>query len=379
MKSYPYILAILFITSLAACGLQKTEESTDPVDGKFIIGYVFPGNRVMSGSEINGALLTHINFAFANIVDGKMVEGSPTDSINFAVLRKLREQHPHLKILISVGGWGWSGNFSDMALTHQNRAVFIQSAIEFLKKHELDGLDFDWEYPGLPGNNNIHRPEDKENFTALLHECRQALDELDGDEKHYLLTIAAAAFSGYLEHTEMDVVAEYLDFINIMTYDFTGEWANITGHHTNLYKPELDSTAMSVEGSIELFVNAGVPAEKLLIGAAFYGRSWQEVSPENNGLGQPATGLAGTDLKYKSILRDYLSDPAFLELRDTSAAAPFLWNPEERIFITYEDPESLKRKAKFVNDKGLRGIMFWQYFGDHEETLLRVIFDEISR
>ncbi|NLM92554.1 MAG: glycoside hydrolase family 18 protein [Bacteroidales bacterium] len=333
----------------------------------------------MSGSEINGALLTHINFAFANIVDGKMVEGSPTDSINFAVLRKLREQHPHLKILISVGGWGWSGNFSDMALTHQNRAVFIQSAIEFLKKHELDGLDFDWEYPGLPGNNNIHRPEDKENFTALLHECRQALDELDGDEKHYLLTIAAAAFSGYLEHTEMDVVAEYLDFINIMTYDFTGEWANITGHHTNLYKPELDSTAMSVEGSIELFVNAGVPAEKLLIGAAFYGRSWQEVSPENNGLGQPATGLAGTDLKYKSILRDYLSDPAFLELRDTSAAAPFLWNPEERIFITYEDPESLKRKAKFVNDKGLRGIMFWQYFGDHEETLLRVIFDEINR
>jgi len=213
----------------------------------------------------------------------------------------------------------------------------------------------------------------------LLHECRQALDELDGDEKHYLLTIAAAAFSGYLEHTEMDVVAEYLDFINIMTYDFTGEWANITGHHTNLYKPELDSTAMSVEGSIELFVNAGVPAEKLLIGAAFYGRSWQEVSPENNGLGQPATGLAGTDLKYKSILRDYLSDPAFLELRDTSAAAPFLWNPEERIFITYEDPESLKRKAKFVNDKGLRGIMFWQYFGDHEETLLRVIFDEINR
>ncbi|MEE4176604.1 MAG: glycoside hydrolase family 18 protein [Bacteroides sp.] len=379
MRSITYILALLFIAILAACGLHKTEKSTEPGEKRFIVGYVFPGDRVMDESEVNGALLTHINFAFANIIDGKMVEGYPTDSINFAVLRKVREQHPHLKLLISVGGWGWSGNFSDMAMTAKNRAIFIQSAVDFLKKHELDGLDLDWEYPGLPGNNNIHRPEDKENFTALLSECRQALDELGGNKKHYLLTIAAAAFSGYLEHTEMDVAADYLDFINIMTYDFTGEWDNSTGHHTNLHRPAFDANAMSVEGSVDLFIETGVPAEKLLIGVAFYGRGWREVSLENNGLGQPAIGLSGTNLNYNSIVRDFLSDPAFRPLRDTSAAAPFLWNPEGRIFITFEDPESLKRKAEFVNDKGLKGIMFWQYFGDHEETLLRVIFEEINR
>lgn len=379
MKNLLLIPCILGLIFLGSCSFSKAEKVKEENTGKFIIGYVFPGNRAMDESEINAAHLTHINFAFANIVEGRMVEGYPADSLNLALLRKIRDRQPHLKLLISVGGWGWSGNFSDMALTPQNRAIFIKSATGFLKKHDLDGLDLDWEYPGLPGNNNTHRPEDKENFTALLRECRQALDSLGGNQKHYLLTIAAGAFPAYLKNTEMGVVAEYLDFINIMTYDFTGEWAGFTGHHTNLFQPDGDTTAISVSGSVDLFLEAGVTPGKLLIGAAFYGRGWQDVQPENNGFGQPAVGLSGPDLNYKNIIRDYSSDPAFLHLWDSTATAPFLWSPEKRIFITYENKESLQRKANFVKEKGLKGIMFWQYFGDHGETLSRTIFEELNK
>ena len=379
MKLKYYSAAILCVIGLAACGYQKENQVQIDHEEKYIIGYVFPGNRFMDESEINADFLTHINFAFANIIDGKLAQGYPADSMNLALLRKIRDRHPHLKLLISVGGWGWSGNFSDMALTPQNRTIFIKSAIDFLEKHGLDGLDLDWEYPGLPGNNNIHRPEDKENFTALLRECRQALDSLGGSRKHYLLTIAAASFQAYIEHTELDKVAEYLDFINIMTYDFLGEWGSVTGHHTNLYSPVADPAAMSVAGGVDLFLRAGVPAEKLLIGAAFYGRGWKEVNPENNGFGQTAIGMTGHNLNYKYIMKDYLSDPLFIPLWDSIASAPFLWNPEKRIFITYENPESLKRKADFVLEKGLKGIMFWQYFGDHEETLVSTLYEELNQ
>ncbi|MBW6499112.1 MAG: glycoside hydrolase family 18 protein [Bacteroidales bacterium] len=378
MKNLFFALALIFIAGFCSCGSQKAEKENEKEDQKFIIGYVFPGNRVMDESEVDGSFLTHINYAFANIIDGQIVEGYPTDSMNFSILRQIRDKNPGLQLLISVGGWGWSGGFSDMALTPESRAVFIESAIEFLKRHDLNGLDLDWEYPGLPGNNNIHRPEDKENFTALLRECRQALDEIQGENKHYLLTIAAASFQAYFDNTEMDVVADYLDFINIMTYDFVGEWGNITGHHTNLHTPDFDPLGMSVANSVDLFNQIGIINEKLLIGAAFYGRGWQEVNPENNGLGQPGKGLQGVNLNYYSIVQNYLSDPAYQQLWDTSALVPFLWNPEEKIFITYENPVSIREKGKFVKENGLKGIMFWQYFGDYEKELLKSMFEEIN-
>lgn len=378
MKNLFFALVFVFIAGFCSCGSQKAEKENENQDQKFIIGYVFPGSRVMDESEVDGSYLTHINYAFANIINGQIVEGYPTDSMNFAVLRQIRDKNPGLQLLISVGGWGWSGGFSDMALTPESRTVFIGSALEFLKRHDLDGLDLDWEYPGLPGNNNPHRPEDRENFSALLRECRQALDELGGGEKHYLLTIAAASFQSYLDNTEMDVVADYLDFINIMTYDFVGEWGNTTGHHANLLTPDFDPAAMAVESSVALFNRFGVGNDKLLIGAAFYGRGWQEVNPENNGLGQPVKGLQGVNLNYHSIVQNYLSNPAYQQLWDSSALVPFLWNPEEKTFITYENPLSIQEKARFVKENGLKGIMFWQYFGDHEKELLKSMYEEIN-
>ena len=97
-----------------------------------------------------------------------MVPGSPSDAQNFALLRSLRNTNPNLTILVSVGGWLWSTNFSDMALTSESRNVFEDSVMQFLTRYDLDGLDIDWEYPGMPGAGHPFRPVDKQNFTALL-------------------------------------------------------------------------------------------------------------------------------------------------------------------------------------------------------------------
>ena len=161
-------LFALLLLGLSAGGPAAAGPAARPA----VIGYVFARDRVLEPHELDRAgKLTHVNFAFANVVGGRVVEGSTRDAENLKVLTGLRQDYPHLKVLVSVGGWTWSKGFSDAALTARSRRVFADSAVEFVKRHDLDGLDVDWEYPGLPGDGNPHRPEDKENFTALMTLC----------------------------------------------------------------------------------------------------------------------------------------------------------------------------------------------------------------
>ena len=261
---YSFLLVVVFVL-MAGCATLPGEKPDD----KVIIGYVFPGDRVISTDEVDATRLTHINFAFSRIEDGKLVAGYETDSANYAVLNQLKEDNPSLKIMVSVGGWGWSDGFSDMALTPERRERFIKSAVRFMQKHHIDGLDLDWEYPGLPGAGNVHRPVDKENFTLLLEECREALDTISGG-KNYLLTIAAAAQQEYLDNTEMGEAAKYLDLVNLMSYDITGEWADSTGHHAGLFSSAYYEGGHSVSKTVRMFREAGVPSEKLVVGIPFY-------------------------------------------------------------------------------------------------------------
>jgi len=201
-----------------------------------VIAYVFAKDASIDPAEIAAEKLTHINYAFADIKDGKVVEGFSRDSENFKTLTGLRQRNPRLRILVSVGGWTWSGGFSDAALTAESRRRFAQSALAFVERHDLDGFDVDWEYPGLPGYGNPHRPEDKENFTALLRELRRGLDRAGARKgRRYLLTFAAGAFPDFIGHTEMKKVQALVDFVNLMTYDFREADADpIAGHHANL-------------------------------------------------------------------------------------------------------------------------------------------------
>ncbi|HSD67882.1 MAG TPA: glycosyl hydrolase family 18 protein, partial [Vicinamibacteria bacterium] len=336
-----------------------------------VIAYVFPRDRVLEPHQIRAEKLTHVNFAFANVVGGRVVEGSPRDADNLKVLTGLRPYHPHLKILVSVGGWTWSKGFSDAALTAKSRRLFVASAVDFVRRHDLDGFDVDWEYPGLPGDGNPHRPEDKENFTALMSGLRAALDrEGARTGRHLLLTFAAGASRSFIDHTEMAKVQAVVDFVNLMTYDFRvaspGEPA---GHHANLYPSPADPRRHSADGAVADFLAAGVPASKLVLGVPFYGRAWE-------GVGSP--GALYREGRPPSQRID-TSHPALAALAgregwvrdwDAAAQAPFLWNEGKKTFVTYEDEESLRLKGRYVREKGLGGVMFWEYHADRSGALL---------
>jgi chitinase len=341
----------------------------DRTAGRVIIGYVFPRGRVIEPLEIDASKLTHVNYAFANIEKGVVVEGSARDAENLRALTGLRLKSPQFKVLVSVGGWTWSGGFSDAALTPESRARFVQSAVDFVRRHDLDGFDVDWEYPGLPGYGNPHGPQDKANFTRLMAELRAALDaDAKVRGRTCLLTMAAGAFPRFLEQTEMDRVAGSVDFVNLMTYDFRVEGDPVAGHHANLYPHPADEKGSSADGAVRDFLAAGVPARKLVLGVPFYGRAWVGVGgdPKAEGLYQPGGPPAERlETGYEKLASDRVDRNGFRRRWDPVAQAPFLWNPEARVFVTYEDPESLRVKCRYIRDQGLAGAMFWEYFADH--------------
>ena len=343
-----------------------------------IIAYVFPRNELIVPSEIAADKLTHINYAFADVKDGRIVEGFARDAENFKLLADLRRRHPHLQILISVGGWTWSGNFSDAALTAESRRRFTDSAIEFVRRHDIDGVDIDWEYPGLRGNNNVHRPEDRENFTAMMMELRQALDaEGRARNRRYLLTFAAGAFPDFIAKTEMDKVQAVVDFVNLMTYDFRTS-DPIAGHHANLYLHPADAKKRSVDSAVRDFIAAGVPPAKVVVGVPFYGRAWADVKGEGTGLYQPGSRpTERIETNYGPMSTTLVDRGGFVRIWDSQAQAPYLWNKDTRTFISYEDPESLRLKSAYIRDKGLGGAMFWEYYGDKTGVLLDTLFTDL--
>jgi chitinase len=364
--------ALLLLGNLAGLVWAREKPRT-------VIAYVFARNKFLQAEEIVAERLTHINYAFANIQDGVIVEGFQVDRENYRILNSLKQRHPQLKILVSVGGWTWSGNFSDMALTRASRGKFNESVVAFLQTHHLDGIDIDWEYPGLPGYGNKHRPEDKSNFTALLKELRARLKKEERNAGHpFLITIAAGAGQDFLEHTEMKKAQRYLDLVNLMTYDFYEAGSDpTTGHHACLSTNPADPKKISAESAVQAMLRAGVPPGKLVLGVPFYGHAWGEVEPANHGLFQPGKEVR-LATSYRELAANYENKSGFTRYWDQAASAPYLWNEARRIFISYEDPESLQLKCRYVLRKKLGGIMFWEYRGDSNQQLLGTIHNGLN-
>lgn len=383
------LLLRLIVPLLAAGAMSASPPQAGTTPPRLaVIGYLFPQDTLIDPARLEAGKLTHVNYAFANIRDGRVVEGFAHDADNFRILAGVRRAHPHLKVLVSVGGWTWSGGFSDAALTAASRRVFVASAVEFVRRHDLDGFDVDWEYPGLRGNGNVHRPEDKENFTALMAELRTALDA-DGASRNrrLLLTIAAGASTAFLEHTEMGKVQASLDFVNLMTYDFrVASVEKVAGHHANLFEHPLDDKRRSGEGTVREFLAAGVPAQKLVLGVPFYGRGWTNVAEApaadgtpDTGLYRPGTALTGRSLAYGRLAAELVGREGFVRLWDAKAQQPYLWNAATRTVICYDDPESMRVKARYVREHGLGGAMFWEYSNDPGGPLLDALDSELRR
>ena len=335
---------------------------------------------MLQPGQIDARLLTRINYAFANIENGRMVTGFAHDAENIAFLESLKKENPNLTVLVSVGGWLWSTNFSDMALTAESRATFIQSVMEFLTNYKLDGLDIDWEYPGMPGAGHPFRPEDKENFNLLLKELRERFtNETARTHKRLYLTFAAGATDDFLAHTDMAKAQQYLDTVNLMAYDYYESASDArTGNHAPLFTDTGDPKKVSAAASVEAFEKAGVPASKIVLGMPFYGRAWGEVANVNHGLVQPGRPVNNVQATYAVIAHSLLNH-GYVRYWDEKASVPFLYNPEQQIFVTYEDPESIAAKCRYVLTQKLAGVMFWEYSNDPSGTLLRAVNDALHQ
>ena len=367
MKKHLFRLAIfLFLASSIAAPsafAAKTQQ-------KAIIAYVFVKDRIIAPDEVAAASLTRVNYAFANITDGKIVQGFAHDRENFQVLNNLKKINPHLEVLVSVGGWTWSSPFSDVSLTAKSRKIFIESVVQFLRDNKLDGLDIDWEYPNSVGNGNIHRPEDTQNYTKLLKELR---DRFNKEEKvsghHWITSIAVGASADFIANTEMRKVQRYVDSVNLMSYDYYESGSDpTTGHHAPLYTNPSDPKHVSADASVSLFEHAGVPARKLVLGVPFYGRAWADVSETNHGLFQPGK-KADVWANYNNIAGTLLNQ-GYVRYWDAASSSPYLYNPTTRTFISYEDPESIRLKCQYVLKHRLGGVMFWDYSGDASDHAL---------
>lgn len=384
MKKIPLLMLLSAIIFLSLHPTLSYAQD-DSLPTKRIVGYfaewnIYLENNYYEVSDIPWDMVTHINYAFAKIENGRIAIIDKWAAIqkpfgddtwdtpirgHFGQLIKYKEQYPHVKTLISVGGWTESKYFSDVALTEESRNTFADSCVEFIRTYRFDGVDIDWEYPvsgGMP--ENIRRPEDKQNFTLLLKCLREKLDAAGAEDgKHYLLTIAAPAGSFNIKNTEPEIYHQYLDFINIMTYDYSGSWENVANHLAPLYMNPNDPSyperkeKFNVDWTVKEYLRLGVPEEKINVGVPYYAAGWQEVNGGINGLfGTSSKPLSSTQFHYiNSLLKS--PDLGFTRYWDEYAMVPYLWNPESATFYSYEDEISLKNKCDYVIENNLGGIM----------------------
>ncbi len=370
---------IFIIPLFFTCSKQvEKQTSSELVDASYkIIGYV-AGYEDFNPALVDATKLTHINYAFANIVDGHVQFELETDSIKIASLMGLKKTNPDLKVLYSIGGWVWSDQFSHAAAFDWSRKKFAISSVQLMKKHGFDGVDLDWEYPGQRSEDNAFRPSDKENFTLLLAEIRKQLDKQGVvDDAHYLLTIATGADQAYIDNTDLGQAQKYLDFINVMCYDFYHGWHFQTGHHANVYPSDKEKfNGNSGQQAIARHIVAGVSSNKLVMGIPFYGRQWAKVIAKNESLYQSAMST-GVIVSYRDII-EKLKSGAYKKMYDESAKSSYLWNAKDSIFISWETPKEITLKTKFIKENGLGGAMFWEYSLDKDQELLNTLFNSMN-
>jgi chitinase len=332
-------------------------------------------------------------YAAGESVDG--VADDPRQPLrgHFNQLRKLKAAHPHLKVLVSIGGWTGSTWFSDAALTPGSRRAFVRSCIDLFIRGNLpvengaggsgiaagifDGFDIDWEYPVAGGDSGMrHNPGDSDHLTALLAEFRAEFKAMDRTD--LLLTYAVPASEGTARNYHVNQDARYLDWIDLMTYDFHGAWDSRTGHLTNLCTSTEDPAPadqrLSVDRTIRLFSDVyRVDPRKLMLGGTMYGRGWNSVGNAGNGLYQAADGAApgveeaGAN-RYRNLVPLFAQD--YVEYWDPRANAAWMFSRSAGTLWTYDNPRSLRLKAEYVRHHGLGGMLIWEISGDTDDGIL---------
>jgi chitinase len=300
--------------------------------------------------------LTHVNFSFALVRDGK---ASVAHWKNPETIRAFVKERGHIKALLSMGGWG-AGGFSPAVATAESREIFAQSYADIINDYGFDGGDLDWEYPGVEAGGIEQSPDDTQNFTLFMQLLRDKL----GPDK--LLTMAAGASESCVKGLEIDKLVNIMDFINIMTYDMCPQ--DSVGHHTALY-PSKIAAPRCADSALKLFHDAGVPWNQLTLGGAFYARVYKDTDGLGSAAAEFPPGFAGG---YPGIIKK--AHEAGGMLFDDDAKAPYIYDKTERAFYTFDDERSLRAKRAYALEKGLKGCMFWEYSCDGPDSPLLKAF-----
>lgn len=402
----------LLVAATVAVPLGLSALPAEAHSQKHVVGYYtqwsgYDRNFLVSDLVKNGTAgkVTQINYAFGFLdaqgncvssdpwadyqrpftaeqsVSGKADEPGQALAGNLNQLKQLKKKFPKLRVSISLGGWTGSKYFSDAALTPASRAAHVKSCLDMWLKGNLpgapagaakgvfDGIDLDWEWPGSEGNpGNIIRPEDKQNFTALVHEYRKQLDRASWPfSGRYNLTAFLPAAPEQVDNGfEVKKLFRDLTFGTTQGYDYHGSWDPITNQQSAIDGPKGDPSTeeFSSQVTIDAYLSRGAPRNKLVMGVPFYSRGWTGVTNQNNGLFQPATGPAPAT--YEAGNEDYrrlkpkLAD--FTVHRDNKAG--FAWLFDGTTFWTWDDPTEMKRKAQYISKRNLGGAMVWSLDGD---------------
>ncbi|KAJ1830288.1 hypothetical protein LPJ63_005026, partial [Coemansia sp. RSA 2711] len=342
---------------------------------------------------------THINVAFSIPNE----DGTFSFEDDWALPQITRQARSGgAQVLMSVGGWTGSNHFSNILKSESKRQTLLNSMRDYLKKNELDGIDIDWEYPGRQGNtcNAVDAGQDTPNFLAFLKDLRQLFTGEFGERKK-LITLAVRVQPFDINGSptsDVSEFAQYVDYVNIMAYDINGPWNPDTGPNAPFNYEESKGTPLSFVSGINAWLDAGMPANKLVAGLGFYGRSTiaqqdmqrvpSQYQPQLHDvpLGDPedapwydkcagTTSASGTwqwkHLRTQGILTDFTTAAApWVRQWDKVSQTPWLFHPEKKLFLSYDDPESIRIKSDYAASKGLAGVMLWSINMDHNSELI---------
>ncbi|KOU74344.1 chitinase [Streptomyces sp. MMG1533] len=373
------------------------EATASGTAGSKVVGYftdwgIYGRQYYVKNIETSGSAdkLTHINYAFGNVTDGKCALGdswADTDkpftaeesvdgvadtadqplSGNFNQLRKLKKLHPDLKIIWSFGGWSWSGGFGEAA---KDPAAFAQSCYDLVENSKwadvFDGIDIDWEYPGACGL--TCDTSDREAFRDVMAALRAKFG------KRQLITAAITADAtpgGKIDAADYAGAARYVDWYNPMTYDYFGAWAATgpTAPHSPLTSyPGIPQEGYNTAATIAKLKSLGIPSSKLLLGIGFYGRGWTGVTQATPG--GTATGpAAGT---YEDGNEDYKVLKTTCPPTGTVGGTAYAKCGSD--WWSYDTPKTIKGKMKYKDAQRLGGTFFWELSGDTADgELIRAI------
>ena len=340
-----FLSAIVCLFALSATAKKKKID---------VIAYYTGNDTTLEKYPINK--LTHVIYSFLHLRGDTIAFSSDSQANNLRRITNLKAKYPGLKVMISIGGWGGCEQCSPVFADSMNRVNFAASVVKLFKEYNVDGIDLDWEYPNISGYpGHPYSSRDKQNFTELIRELRKQMGP------SYELSFAAGGFQSFLTTSvDWQAIMLLVDRVNLMTYDLVSGFSTKTGHHTPLYSRS--EQVESTDNCVQYLLMQGVPASKLVIGAAFYARVWENVNGSSNGLYQSGKFLKG--INYKSFNTQLSADSGWVHYWDKTTKAPYSYNQTSQQFATYDDDRSLEAKVKYVYKHHLGGIMFWELMND---------------